>query len=287
MDYEVTATVEETLELLATRENVRLIAGGTDLTLLLADGLVTPSSLIDVSRVAALRGIRAHAAGLAIGAATCITEIAADSRLPACLRQGARSIGSPQIRNLGTIGGNIVNASPCGDTLAPLVALDARFVLREKGGSREVSAESFFVAPKKTIVRPRELLVEIMIDSAHLAGGSAFRMIGKRNAQAISQVNAAVWLAVEKGIIRDARAAVGSVAPVPLRLTGVERLLRGKDVVALRASARRDSREALAEILEAVDQQIKPISDVRATLDYRRLVTAALFRDALSEALGD
>ena len=276
MEYRVATTVDEALALLAGREGSRPVAGGTDLAVVLADNLAAPPLLVDVAGIPALRGVRRTADGMSIGAAATIAEIAARPDLPACLGQGARAIGSPQIRNLATIGGNVCNASPCGDTLSPLVALDAAFVLASRAGSRTVPAGQFFVGPKKTVLAAGELLVEIRIPAARLAGRSAFRMIGKRNGQAISQVNTAVWVAVEGGVIREARASVGSVAPVPLRLAVTERLLAGKPVAKL----------DLAAVLTAVDAEIAPISDVRASLEYRRLVTRSLFADALREAAG-
>jgi len=275
MEYRVATTVDEALEALAGRAGARPVAGGTDLAVVLADSPSAPPLLVDVAGISALRGIRRTAEGLSIGAATTIAEIASRTDLPACLGQGARAIGSPQIRNLATIGGNVCNASPCGDTLSPLVALDAAFVLRSRTGSRTVPAGTFFVGPKKTVLAAGELLVEVLIPAARLAGRSAFRMIGKRNGQVISQVNAAVWLALEGGVIREARAAVGSVAPVPLRLPAAERLLAGKKIAGLDVEA----------VLAAVDAEIAPITDVRASLAYRRQVTRSLFADALAEAL--
>jgi CO/xanthine dehydrogenase FAD-binding subunit len=276
MEYRVATTVDEALALLAGREGSRPVAGGTDLAVVLADNLAAPPLLVDVAGIPALRGVRRTAEGLSIGAAATIAEIAARSDLPACLGQGARAIGSPQIRNLATIGGNVCNASPCGDTLSPLVALEAAFVLQSRAGTRTVPAERFFVGPKKTVLTPGELLVEIRIPAVRIGGRSAFRMIGKRNGQAISQVNVAVWVSVEGGIIREARAAVGSVAPVPLRLSATERLLAGKPVAKL----------DLAAVLASVDAEIAPISDVRASREYRRLATRSLFADALDEAAG-
>ncbi|MCX7032302.1 MAG: xanthine dehydrogenase family protein subunit M [Spirochaetes bacterium] len=276
MEYRVAATVEEALALLGGRDGSRPVAGGTDLAVVLADGLAAPPLLVDVAGIPALRGVRRTADGIAIGPATTIAEIAARPDLPACLCQGARAIGSPQIRNLATVGGNVCNASPCGDTLSPLVALDAAFVLASRSGTRTVPAEQFFVGPKKTVLRPGELLVEIRIAPARLAGRSAFRMIGKRNGQVISQVNAAVWLALEGGVIREARVAVGSVAPVPLRLKAAEALLAGRSARGL----------DVEPVLARADAEIAPISDVRASLEYRRLVTGSLLRDALLEAAG-
>jgi carbon-monoxide dehydrogenase medium subunit len=275
MQYRAVHTVDEAVTMLAAAGNAKPIAGGTDLAVVIADGLANPEVLLDISGIPALGRIRRSEKGLAIGAAVTIAEIASRDDIPACLVQGARSIGSPQIRNLATIGGNVCNASPCGDTLAPLLALDAAFVLASAAGSRTIAAEEFFLGPKKTVLGPGELLVEILIGAPCLAGGSAFRMIGKRNGQAISQVNAAVWLAVRDGHLREVRAAVGSVAPVPLRLRETEKLLRGSNRAGIE----------FQRVLETVDREIAPITDVRASVEYRRRVTGALFREALLEAL--
>jgi len=275
MEYLVPASISGALRLLSKGAGVRLVAGGTDLAVAMADGLVSATALIDVTGIKEMRGIRHPPDGLSIGAATAVAALGADDSLPACLRQGALAIGSPQIRNLATVGGNICNASPCGDTLAPLIALDALFVLASTSGRREVPADSFFLGPKKTVLAAGELLVEVRIPRSRLTGGSAFRMIGKRNGQAISQVNAAAWLSVEGGRISEVRAAVGSVAPIPLRLRKTEELLRGVKTDAV----------DWMRILAAVDSEISPISDVRASVDYRRLVTGALFRDCLQEAI--
>jgi CO/xanthine dehydrogenase FAD-binding subunit len=277
MEYRVASTVEDAVALLTGAGLRRAVGGGTDLAVVIADGAISPDLLVDVAGIAELRGIRRTPEGISIGAATTISEIAACTDLPTCLRQGASAIGSPQIRNLATIGGNACNASPCGDTLAPLVALEAAFVLRSGKGSRTIPAAQFFQGPKKTVLAAGEILVEVRICSRFLAGASAFRFIGKRNGQAISQVNAAAWLLIEKGTIREARLAVGSVAPVPLRLAKAEQLLAGRSVKGL----------DLEPVLAAADGEIAPISDVRASLDYRRLATASLLRDALAEALGN
>ena len=275
MEYCVAHTVEDALALLHSRSTPKLIAGGTDLTVILADYLIAPATLVDIASIQSMLGVRVAAQGVSIGAATRVASIAAHGSLPACLVQGARAIGSPQIRNLATIGGNICNASPCGDTLAPLIALDAVFVLASGSGTRDVRGEDFFLGPKKTVIRPDELLVEIRIDAKHMAGTSAFRMIGKRNGQAISQVNAAAWLSIQKGALVDARLAIGSVAPIPLRLRKTEALLTGRPAAAI----------DMKKVLAAADAEIAPISDVRASVEYRRLVSASLLRECLEEAL--
>jgi len=257
MDYLVASTVEEALALLERGGACRPVAGGTDLAVLIADGAIAPKLLVDVAQIPALRGIRRVPEGVSIGACTTIAEIARGVKdLPNCLVQGARAIGSPQIRNLATIGGNVCNASPCGDTLAPLVALEASFILESRRGRRTVAASDFFAGPKRSVLAEGELLIAIHIAPRFLSGASAFRFIGKRNGQAISQVNAAVWVSVQKGIIRDARTAVGSVAPVPLRLHKAETQLIGQPARGVN----------LGPVLAAADSEIATNTEVRATL---------------------
>ena len=287
MLYRKPESIEEALSQAgsAAGEQIKYLAGGTDLVVQIAEGAVYPAMLIDISGIQALRGMERTDEGLRIRAMTTIAEILeaaggepGESGLPECLVQGARSIGSPQIRRLATIGGNVCNASPCGDTLAPIIVLAGSLSLRSEKGSREVPAEEFFLGPKATVLQPGEILESILIPSSHLEGRCAFRMIGKRNAQVISQVNIAVWLklAGHGAAIADIRIAAGSVAPIPLRLRKAEELLRGSvpDEPLLQAAQR------------AVQEEIRPISDVRTSEEYRRSVTAALFRDALAETLG-
>ena len=255
-----------------------ILAGGTDLCVYMAEGLCHPEALIDISGVDSLRGVETaegkHGEEVVrIGACTSLAEIAVSEALPTCLRQGARAVGSPQIRNLGTIGGNICNASPCGDTLAPLLALEARFVLRSAGGTRTVESGAFFTGPKQTVLAPNEILEWIEIPASSRRKASAFRMIGVRRGQAISQVNAAISLAFIDGGMSEVRAAVGSVAPVPLRLEALEALLTGKRIEDV----------GLADIEGAVLEGIRPIDDVRSSASYRQHVTVSLVFDAMGE----
>lgn len=281
MRYAVPVTVDEAVSL-GSRSGARYLAGGTDLAVQIAEGAVRAALLVDVTRIAALQGIRGQGAALRLGAAVTLEQVARAPGLPACLAQGARAVGSPQIRHLGTLGGNLCNASPCGDTLAPLLVLGARLQLRSRTGRREIEAERFFLGPKATALQPGELLEAVLIpgeaiDPARVA--SAFRMLGKRNAQAISQVNLAVWLRPEKGSgrLEEVRLAAGSVAPVPLRLRRTEALLQG----------RVPEEALLAEAAALAAEEVRPISDVRAGEAYRRRITSALLRDALAEALAE
>jgi len=271
MRYLKPNSVAEAAELLESTGGT-ILAGGTDLCVYMAEGLCIPEALIDISGIESMRGIRLEGDLIRVGACTAIAEIASSEVLPTCLRQGARSIGSPQIRNLGTIGGNVCNASPCGDTLAPLLTLDARFVLRSAGGTRTVKGVDFFTGPKQTVLEPGEILESIEIPAATCEKMSAFRMIGNRKGQAISQVNASACVTIAEGRMADVRVAVGSVAPIPLRLASLEEVLTGKAIEDV----------DLAEIREPVLEGIRPIDDVRSTASYRQEVTVALIFDALT-----
>jgi CO/xanthine dehydrogenase FAD-binding subunit len=280
MEYLIAGSVEEALRLMKgladQGRSARYVAGGTDLAVQLAGGAAggQPEALVDVSGIPELLRLeRAPGGGWRIGAAVRLETLARSADLPACLVQGARAIGSPQIRALGTLGGNLCNASPCGDTLAPVIALGGRLVLASVG-RREVPAEEFFTGPKATVLRPGELLIEVLFPAAALDGRSAFRGIGQREGQAISQVNVAVWLRSASGRLAEVRAAAGSVAPTPVRLAAAEKVLRGQ---AWSHGLGREAGQAAAE-------EVRPIDDVRATAAYRRLLTAALLREALSEA---
>ncbi len=252
-----------------------VIAGGTDLGVKMSDPLYRPDSLVDITGIRELSEIKTDMEGIILGACVTVDELSAREDLPDCIRMGASAIGSPQIRNIATIGGNICNASPCGDTLTPLVVLDALFVLESPEGTREMTATDFFKGPKMTALKKNEILTFIKLPKERLSGRSGFRMIGKRNGQAISQVNAAVWTFIEDGVLKDVRLAAGSVAPVPLRLLKTEDKIRNKKLTP----------GLIQELKYQIKDEIAPISDVRASLNYRQEVTESLFEEIFSEFL--
>jgi len=188
---------------------------------------------------------------------------------------GAATIGAAQIQNRGTIGGNVINASPAGDTLPLLLATDALLVLASAGGRREIAAIDFWPSYRVTARRHDELLVAIKIP---LAGGRQvrFRKVGTRRAQAISKVVVALAWREDGGVWRDVRVALGSVAPTPIRALQTEAVLEG-------AAARETTAGHAAQMLSA---EISPIDDVRSTADYRRLVAARVLHRMLRDAGG-
>ncbi|MCX5975728.1 MAG: xanthine dehydrogenase family protein subunit M [Coprothermobacterota bacterium] len=273
-------SLAEALQILGQEEHCLPLAGGTDLTLLVRDGTVQAECLLDISKLPELIGVQEEGGEIRIGPCTTLADVASSPLLPAALRAGASWIGSPQIRALGTIGGNICNASPCGDTLSPLLVLGGRFRLRSASGEREIPAEAFFLGPKRTILTRGELLVEISLpltrSSSQDERRSAFQKIGGRGAQTIAQVNLAISAYWKEGILRQPCLAVGSAAPTPIRIPAVERILEGQ----------RLDRELIAQASLRLAAEIRPICDQRASDRYRRSVVQALFRDALASLTG-
>jgi CO/xanthine dehydrogenase FAD-binding subunit len=278
---ETPRTLSEAYAFLASAPH-RPIAGGTDVMVQITGELgPPPERMIDLWRLDELRGIASDGTSLTLGALTTYTEIR-DSALcrehvPA-LVDAAATIGAAQIQNRGTLGGNIANASPAGDTLPVLLALDAEIVVGGPRGERTVAAEEFWVAYRRTALAPDELILRVRIP---VPGGreARFRKIGTRRAQAISKVVIAVaWReGATAGGTRgwsNVRVALGSVADRPIRAHGTEAVLEGR-------SPTPETADAAAEALAA---EIEPIDDVRSTADYRRAVAARALHRIVRDA---
>jgi len=273
------ASLDEALGLLAAGDGLRPIAGGTDLMVQITGELgPAPDRVIDIWRLDELRGITAENSWLTIGALATYTDIrnsdAVRANLPA-LAECAATIGAAQIQNRGTIGGNVVNASPAGDTLPVLLATDAEIVLRSASVERAVPAAEFWPSYRTTARKADELVTAVRIP---LAQGRQvrFRKVGTRRAQAISKVVMALAWRQDGGVWRDVRVALGSVAPTPVRARETERVLEGAA-----------PRETTADhAVSTIAEEIRPIDDVRSTADYRRLVTARILHRMLREAGG-
>lgn len=260
---------------------VKPIAGGTDLMVALTGELgEPPDRVLDLWRLAELRGIALDGDVVSLGALTTYTEIRRSAvcreHLPV-LVETAATIGAAQIQNRGTLGGNVVNASPAGDTLPVLLAADASFVLGSSRGERTVQAADFWTGYRQTALAPDELLLRIRIPL--LAGRELrFRKIGTRRAQSISKVVLALgWRDAGPGAAwSDVRLALGSVAPTPIRAAATEAALEGR-------SPTPETADRAAETLAG---ELQPIDDVRSTAGYRRLVAARVLHRLVREAGG-
>lgn len=258
----------------------RPVAGGTDLLVQIAADATPPlDRVMNIWGLDALRGINLEGDELVIGALTTYTELrqsALVNELLPALGAASATIGAAQIQNRGTVGGNLVNASPAGDTLPIWLATDAEVVLGSAGGERSVPAASFFTGYRATARRDDELVLRVrvpLLPRRHVR----FRKVGTRRAQAISKVVLAVsWQTGEDGTWQATRVALGSVAATPVRSMQTEAALEGRHPV--RATA--DSAVA------ALEGEIHPIDDVRSTADYRRLVAGRVLRRLLREEGG-
>ena len=260
---------------------VRPIAGGTDLMVALTGELgEPPDRILDLWRLDALRGIALEGDAVVLGALTTYTDIRRSAvcreHLPV-LVETAATIGAAQIQNRGTIGGNVANASPAGDTLPVLLAADASFVVGSARGERVIPAGAFWTAYRRTALAPDELLLRIRIPL--LAGRELrYRKIGTRRAQSISKVVLALgWRdGGPSAPWTDVRLALGSVAPTPIRATATEAALEGRP----------PSPETADLAAETLAAELQPIGDVRSTAEYRRVVAARVLHRLVREAGG-
>ena len=257
----------------------RPIAGGTDIMVAITGELgPIPERMLDLSRIDELRGISLEAGALVLGARTTYTEIRRSAlcreHLPA-LAEAAATIGAAQIQNRGTLGGNIANASPAGDTLPILLAADAVFLIGGQRGEREVAANDFFVAYRKTALEPDELILQVRLPLPR-GRNLTFRKVGTRRAQAISKVVMALaWQDNARGW-SDVRVALGSVAATPIRAAATEAVLEGA----------RPTPEVVDRAAETLAGELQPIDDVRSTAEYRRAVSARVLHRMLRDAGG-
>jgi xanthine dehydrogenase small subunit len=253
---------------------VTVVAGATDLLSGPPGEGTSGGRLLDVSRLPELLGVREQDGWLEIGAATTFAELARSPAITAAfpaLATAAAGVGSPAIRNRATLGGNLVTASPCADSAPPLLALGAQVVLVSPGGRRELPLPTFITGYRQTARRLDELLVAVRIPRPAADLRQSYRKVGARRAQAIAKLSlAACARRGADGRLREVRLAAGSVAPAPLLLSGTMSLLEGRRLT-------RESVDTLAAAAAAaVSAEVRPITDLRSTAEYRRIVTARL-----------
>jgi CO/xanthine dehydrogenase FAD-binding subunit len=258
----------------------RLLAGGTDLLPGLRRAPADqPVRLIDISRLADLRFIREAGSEIEIGALTTHAAMTASpliQKYAPALVKACSEIGAPQTRARGTLGGNLANASPAADTVTPLLCLDSRVKLASKNGERVLKLDEFFLGPGKTGLISGEFLNSVSFGIPSGRWGTEYLKLGRRNGMAIAVISVGVFLILDDaGRIDTIRIAFGSAAPTPVRGRCVEAALKGN----------KPAPDLFALAAQAVDEDISPISDVRATGDYRRNSARVLIVRALESAL--
>jgi len=278
------SSLPEALELRAAHPEALPIAGGTDVMVELNFGRSRPAALLDISRLPELRAIGRENGTLFLGSGLPYTQIMRDLPDQVALVQASRMVGSPQIRNRGTVGGNLGTASPAGDALPVLAVYDADVLVASASGSRRLPWREFLVGPKRTALAPDELIVAVEWSVAR--GPGSFSKIGTRNAMVIAI--AGLGLQLDEPT-RSVRVALESVGPTILRAAEAETFAAGalEEAGAWSDPRARVSEAALARFGELAAAAARPIDDVRGTAAYRRHACAVLARRALTWALHD
>ncbi len=232
-DLALPTSVEDCLKILAQRgAQAKLLAGGTDLLPQMKNGVLRPALVVDLSGIARVRQVQ-NGNGLRIGSAATARELELNPALGGAYRSIAESaalVGSIQVRNLATVGGNLCNAAPSADMAPPLVALEAQAVIAGPGGERRVPMADFFTGVRKTVLAPNELLVELIVPPPGPHSGGQYLRHTPRRELDIAVVGVASQLTLANGRCTKARIALASVAPTPVRATAAERALEGQAV---------------------------------------------------------
>jgi len=275
------AGLEDALSLLASDPAARVVAGGTDLVVAARQGRKPlPESIVAIDRIAELGGHEVVDGSLLLGALTDHAWLAGSPDVRAswtALADAASIVGSPATRGTGTIGGNLMNASPAAETIAPLVVFDAQVTLRGSGGAeRTVAAADLATGPGRTVATQGELLTRVSVPAMAAGSGSAYIRLEYRRAMEIAIVGAAALVTIAGGVVHEARIALTAVAPTIVRAPEAEAVLRGSP--ATRASFLDAGRAAAAAA--------RPIDDVRASADYRRAMLEVVVARVLAAAAG-
>jgi len=278
-EYFAPRTLGEALRLLAEKgDGARILAGGTDLLIRMKQGLIKPQAIISLERISELKTIRfAPKIGLTIGAMARLVEVTSHPDIrkhyPA-VAYAAQETANVQVRNMGTVAGNLCNAAPSADNAPTLMALGAEVTLAGPDGARRLPLDQFFKGPRLTALAPEELLISIFVPYPRAHSGSSYQHLSARGKVDISAVCVGVMAAFDGETCREVRIVLGAVAPVPLRATTAEALLTGQPWTP----------ELLSRAGEQAGEEAQPISDVRASADYRKKMVPVLTRRALVEA---
>lgn len=279
-DYHAPTSLAEALGILAEyRDRASVLAGGTDLLVDMKKRLAAPSQVVALDQVPGLEDMARTKTEVRIGARTTAAALAHSRVLKkrlGLLSEAAGLLGSPLIRNRATIGGNLAHARPAADLVPPLLALGARVVLAQNNGRRETPLKDFFIGPGQTLIRPEEVLTEVIIPAPEPGTGGAFLKLGVRRALERSTVSAAALITLDSGgkNIKAARMALGAVAPTPIRSRGAEQALIG-------AAA---GEEAFMRAAQAAARDARPRGR-RTSPEYSLMMVEVLTRRALGLAL--
>jgi len=272
-------TKEEALRILnLEKSQTCLVAGCSNILPYIKDKILSDKLLVDISGIKTLKFIKENNENLYIGPLTTISELM-DSVIIrekfSPLYQALEEFADPILRNTATIGGNLADASPAADTAPPLLVLKAELEIENQESKRIVELKDFFISPRKTILQNNEMITGIKIKNTSINKNGCFIKLGLRQAMAISLASIAMVLESKDEKLTDVRIAMGSLAPTPFRLFNVEDFLIGKRIDEI----------VIEEAMNKVGQSVSPISDVRASDEYRRYISGILFKRALNRLI--
>ena len=276
-DYHTPSSLDKAFKLLETHKgDVKLLAGGTDLIPQLKMRRMEPGHIVNLKGIPGLTGIKLYNGSVHIGALTKLRELERSQLIAEkapLITETVKAMASVQVRNMGTIGGNLCNASPAGDLCVSLLALDAKAQVASTRGVRSVPLTEFFTGPSRTCMSDDEILTGVSFQAGTENSGSSFIKVG-RVVLDLATVNAAVCLKLNSGLISEVNVAIGAVAPTPLRLKPVEDYLKSKT----------PSFEVFEAAGDMASESVNPITDVRSTAEYRKAVSKTIIMDTLDRA---
>jgi CO/xanthine dehydrogenase FAD-binding subunit len=272
-------TVAEACSLISKyKDQGKLIAGGTDLLVYMKRRKMAPKYLIDIKPIPGINYIRCNEEGLRIGTLATIHSIETSplirDRFP-LLASTAHELGTPNVRNTGTIGGNLCNASPSADMAPSLIGLEAKLKISSAVGERTMALEDFFTGPGQTALQEGEMLTEIQVPNACPHTKGVYLKLPARTAVDIASVGVSVVLTMDSNIISNARIVLGAVAPTPIRVHEAEDVLRGKAI----------EDQLIEQASQIAAEESRPISDIRSSAYYRKEMTRTLTRRAINQAV--
>jgi CO/xanthine dehydrogenase FAD-binding subunit len=277
---DLTETLNFLGQMVKQNQGAHLIAGGTNILVDIRQGTVKPACLIDIGAIPELRKIEETEGTVKLGGSVTLHEIIKSRLLKECcdfLVNAAQSVGSPQVRNRATVGGNIISASPAADMVPPLMALGAEVVLQGENSTRAVPLEHFMKGPKLTDRKSNEILVSVNFKRLEKEQKGIFFKLGKRNSMAVSIVNLSIVVTPSRdnSFLKDIRIAMGAIGPLALRMVEAEKILLSGPI----------SEERIVKAAEAASAMSQPISDIRGSKEYRRSMVKRCLKEQLSKLL--
>ncbi len=278
-NYVAPETVQEACQILEKLGGqAKVMAGGTDLLIKMKHGALRPKTIVGLRKIKELRKISFRKnQGLFIGAMALLEEVASHpkvKKLYPAVAYAASQTATVQIRNMGTVVGNICNAAPSADNIPSLMAFGAELIIASPNGERRILLENFFKGPGEVNLNRGELVKGVLVPPPPEGSGVSYQFISQRSKVDIAAVCVAAMVVIDKGRTRDVKIVLGAVAPTPIRALEAEGLLRGKKL----------ADRSIQKAAEQASQEARPITDMRATSEYRRLMVAVLTKRALLEA---